>query len=95
SKTRLKFMFAFNEIGKIPNKENKLKEKTWELISNRRKSPLCNKEIWIVMGNSFSKKHFIEEMSKDTDQQSETIQAFQLIEDWLSSADEMAMLYPK
>ncbi|MEM5996563.1 DEAD/DEAH box helicase family protein, partial [Escherichia coli] len=90
-KLESRFRLAFNEIGKIPNKENKLKEKTWELISNRRKSPLCNKEIWIVMGNSFSKKHFIEEMSKDTDQQSETIQAFQLIEDWLSSADEMGV----
>lgn len=86
-----RFRLAFNKKGIIPDAKNKLKDKAWELISERRKSPLCSKEIWIVMGNSFSKQHFIEEMSKETNQQSETIQAFQLIEDWLSTADEMGI----
>lgn len=86
-----RFRLALNKKGIIPDAQNKLKNKAWELISERRKSPVCSKEIWIVMGNSFSKQHFIQQMSKDADQQSETIQAFQLIEDWLSTADEMGV----
>lgn len=86
-----RFRLAFNKKGIVPNEENELKDKAWQLILERRKSPLCTKEIWIVMGNSFSKEHFIEQISKNTDQDSETVQAFQLIEDWLSSSDEMGV----
>lgn len=49
----------------------------------------CKKEIWIVAGNSFSTKHFIKSMENPLACPATSIQAYQLIEDWLSTADEL------
>lgn len=69
--------------------DGSLSERVWDLICERRKSMRCKKEIWIVGGNSFSSDHFIKSMGNPLKSSPESIQAFQLIEDWLSTADEL------
>lgn len=69
--------------------DDSVSKKIWELICARRTSIRCKKEIWIVTGNSFSSKHFIKSMRNPLTCPSESIQAYQLIEDWLSTADEL------
>lgn len=69
--------------------DDSLSEKVWDVICKRRISMKCKKEIWIVAGNSFSTKHFIKSMGNPLDCSPTSIQAYQLIEDWLSTADEL------
>lgn len=69
--------------------DDSLSKRVWELICTRRTSMRCKKEIWIVTGNSFSAKHFIKSMENPLVCQPASIQAYQLIEDWLSTADEL------
>ncbi|XBY61411.1 DEAD/DEAH box helicase family protein [Pseudomonas solani] len=69
--------------------DDSLSEKIWDTICARRTSIKCKKEIWIVAGNSFSTKHFIRNLGISPTCSPTTIQAYQLIEDWLSTADEL------
>ncbi|WP_090281341.1 DEAD/DEAH box helicase [Pseudomonas granadensis] len=69
--------------------DDSLSDKVWDVISKRRVSMKCKKEIWIVAGNSFSTKHFIKSMENPLACPATSIQAYQLIEDWLSTADEL------
>ncbi|MGE8218821.1 MAG: DEAD/DEAH box helicase [Stenotrophomonas acidaminiphila] len=69
--------------------DDSLSDRAWNLICERRKSIRCKKEIWVVMGNSFSARHFTESMGNPHTCPSASIQAFQLIENWLSTADEL------
>ncbi len=69
--------------------DDSLSQKIWDLICTRRLSIKCKKEIWIVTGNSFSTKHFITSMENPQACSPTSIQAYQLIEDWLSTADEL------
>ena len=69
--------------------DDSLSEKIWETVCQRRMSMKCKKEIWIVAGNSFSTKHFIKSIENPLGCPPTTIQAYQLIEDWLSTADEL------
>ncbi|AXA58223.1 DEAD/DEAH box helicase [Pseudomonas thivervalensis] len=69
--------------------DDSLSKRVWELICTRRVSMRCKKEIWIVAGNSFSAKHYIKSMENPLACQPASIQAYQLIEDWLSTADEL------
>lgn len=69
--------------------DDSISHEIWNLICTRRESMRCKKEIWIVMGNSFSTKHFIKSMENPRTCQPASIQAYQLIEDWSSTADEL------
>ncbi|MAM59355.1 MAG: type III restriction endonuclease subunit R [Salinicola sp.] len=69
--------------------DDSISEKVWDVICKRRASMKCKKEIWIVAGNSFSAKHFIKSMETPSTCSATSIQAYQLIEDWLSTADEL------
>lgn len=69
--------------------DDSLSDKVWDIICKRRVSMKCKKEIWIVAGNSFSTKHFIKSMENPIACPATSIQAYQLIEDWLSTADEL------
>lgn len=69
--------------------DDSLSEKVWGVICKRRISMKCKKEIWIVAGNSFSAKHFIKSMGTPLACAPASIQAYQLIEGWLSTADEL------
>lgn len=55
-----------------------------EVIDDRRKNPLVSKEIWLVMGNSFSYKHFKDQLSSPSMACAETVQAYQLLDTWYS-----------
>ncbi|MFH7587627.1 DEAD/DEAH box helicase [Oceanimonas smirnovii] len=67
------------------DREAKLEE-VWEVISHRRRSTAVRKEIWIVSANSFSAKHFRSQLLKGQNANSETLQAYQLINSWVSTA---------
>lgn len=58
---------------------------TLSVISERRRNYAVRKEVWIVVGNGFSKKHFIKELKKGQRAQSESLQSYQFIDSWLSS----------
>ncbi|MCH4811204.1 DEAD/DEAH box helicase [Vreelandella neptunia] len=66
-------------------REEKLQE-VWDLIAQRRQSVAVRKEIWIVAANSFSVSHFSDQLMLGSNANSETLQAFQLITSWLSTA---------
>lgn len=66
-------------------REKKLTE-VWDLISQRRSSHAVRKEIWIVAANSFSRDHFSEQLKQGATANSESLQAYQLIQSWLSNA---------
>lgn len=55
-------------------------------IDERRLNPLVNKEIWIVVGNAFSKSHFINQFKSGTIASPESIQAYQLLDTWFNQA---------
>lgn len=55
-----------------------------EVIDDRRKDPLVSKEIWLVMGNSFSYKHFKDQLNSPSMACAETVQAYQLLDTWFS-----------
>lgn len=66
-------------------------ESVWDVIATRRRSSLVRKEIWLVVANSFSRTHFSSKLAnigKDKKTASETLQAFQLIASWVSTANE-------
>ena len=56
------------------------------VIDERRRNPLVNKEMWIVVGNSFSKSHFLNQFKSGTIASPESIQAYQLLDTWFNQA---------
>jgi hypothetical protein len=57
-------------------------------LSQRIRSNAVIKEIWIVAGRSFSLSHFFSEMEKGPMAAPETIQSYQLIDSWRTTAAE-------
>ncbi|MBG6017267.1 DEAD/DEAH box helicase family protein [Proteus mirabilis] len=57
-----------------------------DLIKDRRSMISVRKEIWIVIGNAFSKKHFENQFSGIGKISAESLQAYQLIDTWLLQA---------
>ena len=66
--------------------DNQLLKDVWQEITNRRISNSVEKEIWIVMGNSFSYNHFKSQLSAGN-AVGESLQAFQLISNWIGVAN--------
>jgi superfamily II DNA or RNA helicase len=58
-----------------------------ERIIERRRSDAFEKEIWIIVGNGFSKQHFFEQMDCPGCGNAESFQAYQLISSWISTAN--------
>ncbi|WP_305370602.1 hypothetical protein [Photobacterium leiognathi] len=73
------------EAKTVQQREVKLKE-VWDEIARRRKSTAVRKEIWIVSANSFSVEHFSNQLMLGSAANSETLQAFQLITSWVTTA---------
>jgi len=61
-------------------------EELWNVAADRRRSTAVQKEIWIVAANSFSAKHFEQQLQRGPDANGETLQAYQLINSWLATA---------
>lgn len=68
----------------IQTRKNALRE-AWTVIEERRRLPSIQKEIWLVVGNGFSKRHFEEQINKGHGAIGESLQAFQLIDSWMSA----------
>jgi len=58
----------------------------WDVIAQRRRSSRVQKEVWIVAANSFSASHFEMQLALGHDARSESLQAYQLIQSWMSTA---------
>ena len=60
-------------------------DEVFEEIDKRRKDVLVKKEVWLVIGNAFSKNHFENQMKNISNANAESKQAYQLIDTWLST----------
>ena len=58
----------------------------WDTVAARRRSTAVKKEIWIVVANGFSAKHFEQQLKLGSEANGETLQAFQLVNSWLAIA---------
>ncbi|AFT90260.1 DEAD/DEAH box helicase [Paraburkholderia phenoliruptrix] len=65
---------------------NQALRQIWNVISDRRISPSVSKEIWMIVGNAFSRHHFEQQMRRGRQAASESLQAFQLVDSWQSTA---------
>jgi len=54
-------------------------------IAERRRSPACKKEAWIVAANSFSFSNFKKQLAKGPSANSESLQAYQLMDSWAAT----------
>ena len=73
----------------VAQKEQERLEKLnelWDTVAMRRRSTAVKKEIWIVAANSFSAKHFEQQLKLGSEANGETLQAFQLLNGWLATA---------
>ncbi|WP_108946913.1 DEAD/DEAH box helicase [Shewanella halifaxensis] len=81
-------MFESERFQAANNDEREAKvEEVWEVITQRRRSSRVHKEVWIVAANSFSARHFETQLSRGHNALSESLQAYQLIQSWLSTAN--------
>lgn len=64
-------------------------QQLWGIISDRRRSVGVRKEAWIVAVNSFSVSHFEDQMSMGRQGSGESIQAYQLMQAWLNTANSL------
>ena len=64
-------------------------EQAWSLLIERRKSPIVEKCIWLVVGNAFSRSHFKTQLGRGDSAVSESKQAYQLINSWASTCSEL------
>ncbi|MDX2370706.1 MAG: DEAD/DEAH box helicase family protein [Colwellia sp.] len=78
-----KTAIQYSQDNGVPQKE--LMKEAWDKINSLRVSPSVEKEIWLVVGNAFSKKHFIDSLKKGKNAPSTSLQAYQLIDSWLST----------
>lgn len=61
-------------------------QQAWEIIALRRKSSRVRKEVWIVCANGFSASHFEKQLNKGHAGSQKSLQAYQLIQSWISTA---------
>jgi superfamily II DNA or RNA helicase len=54
-------------------------------IAKRRQDYAVKKEIWLVIGNGFSKNHFKQQLSKGQNGAPESLQSYQFIDSWLAT----------
>lgn len=63
-------------------------DRALKTIKERRRSNACEKELWIVVGKSFSLGNFSREVAKGSQAKPESLQALQLVMSWISAAQE-------
>lgn len=72
-------------FNKVFNPHTNL-DNVFDVIKQRSSNPLVEKEIWVVAGNSFSRKYFLNQFDKIATIDEETIQAYQLLDAWFAQA---------
>ncbi|MFT6031061.1 MAG: superfamily II DNA or RNA helicase [Oleiphilaceae bacterium] len=75
----------FSNNGNDDNLRGSKLDEAWETIANRRRSAAVQKEIWVVVGNAFSRGHFVSQMRLGNQAQAESLQAYQLIDSWMAT----------
>lgn len=65
-------------------RQDKMRD-VWDVIAERRRSNRVQKEVWIVAANSFSADDFAAQLARGHNARSESLQAYQLIQSWLST----------
>jgi len=75
----------FDNLYDIPNEREAKLDEALELITTRRRSAAIQKEIWIVIGNAFSRSHFVNQMNRGSQGFGESLQAYQLIDSWMAT----------
>lgn len=79
-------MFESQRFTAEAEDERELKTvEVWNVIAQRRRSSRVQKEVWIVAANSFSSCHFATQLSRGHNARGESLQAYQLIQSWLST----------
>lgn len=79
-------MFESQRFTAATDGEREVKTtEVWEVIAQRRRSSRVRKEVWIVAANSFSARHFATQLSRGHNARSESLQAYQLIQSWMST----------
>ncbi|QTD31250.1 DEAD/DEAH box helicase [Pseudomonas fluorescens] len=63
-------------------------KEAWDVIANRRRSSRVKKEAWIIAANSFSLEDFEIQLNKGHKARPESLQAYQLIQSWISTAND-------
>jgi hypothetical protein len=61
----------------------------WTIVASRRRSVGVRKEIWIVVANGFSAADFENQIRLGTKGRPESLQAYQLIQGWISAASSL------
>lgn len=61
-------------------------DEAWRVFTERRNSLRVEKEIWIVIGNAFSRTHFSNQVSRGNECIHESLQAFQLLDSWTATS---------
>ncbi|MBE3024108.1 hypothetical protein [Janthinobacterium sp. GW458P] len=64
-------------------------EQLWAVIAARRRSVGVRKEVWIIAANSFSISDFETQMRLGVGGRSESLQAYQLLQGWMSAASNL------
>lgn len=64
-------------------------ERLWAVIAARRRSVGVRKEVWIIAANSFSISDFEIQMRLGAGGRSESLQAYQLLQGWMSAASNL------
>lgn len=73
---------AYIAANHLASKEA-LFEEVWRTVLDRRTSDACEKEVWLVVGRAFSRRHFVDQMALGGGATSESLQAYQLLDGWL------------
>ncbi|WP_221944970.1 DEAD/DEAH box helicase [Photobacterium carnosum] len=80
-------MFEGQAFTAVDDDEREAKiNEVWDVITKRRCSSQVDKEVWIVAANSFSASDFATKLSRGHNARGESLQAYQLIQSWLSTA---------
>ena len=80
-------MFEGQSFTAADENERRAKtEEVWDVIAQRRRASSVKKEVWIVAANSFSAGHFGTQLQRGHNARSESLQAYQLIQSWMSTA---------
>lgn len=85
---RLRVLKKFGENVVLPatnSAYNVRLNKAISTIAERRRSPACRKEAWIVAANSFSFSNFRKQLAKGPSANAESLQAYQLMDSWAAT----------
>lgn len=85
-RVRLYNRLRFNNTGDNQQRRERKVAEVLQTIAERRRSAAVKKEIWLVVGNGFSKAHFVHQFEQENQPVPTSLQAYQLLDSWISTA---------